>query len=191
MKTIYSFIKDTLTGGILFLIPLIVLYSLYKKAHELVSKIAKPILHMLPETMFGIEREKVFLVITLLLVCFLSGLLFRTTVVKNMMANLEVKLFSKIPGYSMMKAVTVDTLGDDLKHNMNSVLIKEGDSWMMGFLVEEANGLCTVFIPEAPGYTSGDVRIIQDSEVKKLTISTRDAVKILKGYGLGAIALVK
>ena len=192
MKAILSFIKDTLTGGILFLIPLIVLYTLYKKAHELIIKIAKPILHILPDTVFGIGREKVFLVITVLLVCFISGLLFRSHLVRKGMGKLEGKLFSKIPGYSMMKAVTVDTLGEEeLKHNMSSILVKDDNSWSIGFLVEEANELCTVFIPEAPGYTAGDVKIISSADIQKLNISTKDVVKILKQYGKGAINLLK
>lgn len=190
MKAIFSFIKVTLTGGILFLIPVLVLFALYKKAHELLVKIAKPILQILPDTIFGIGREKVLLLITVVLVCFISGLLFRSQFVRKMMRKLEDKIFNKIPGYVMVKAVIADSLGDELEHNMNSILVKEDKCWSLGFLVEEADGLCTVFIPEAPGFTAGDIKIVPLDDVKKLDIPTNVAVKIIKGYGKGAIALL-
>ncbi|HTE31929.1 MAG TPA: DUF502 domain-containing protein, partial [Chryseolinea sp.] len=181
------FLRVTLTGGILFLLPMVLLIVILKKAHDTLLIISAPLARKLPELIFGLDGSNLLAIALLIIVCFVSGLLFRSSFVRKGVGGLEESVLLYLPGYAMLKAITRDTIGDTTEHNMTTVLVQDGDTWNIGFLVEEDETFCTVFIPEAPRHDSGEVKIVPAASVKKTGITTSKGARSLTRYGKGAI----
>jgi uncharacterized membrane protein len=91
----------------------------------------------------------------------------------------------------MLKSVIVDAVGADVENNMSSVLVQEGDGWLIGFLVEENEAFCTVFLPGAPKPNSGRVKIFPATSVKKIDVPTNELAQSIKNYGKEALTWIK
>lgn len=191
MKAALSFLRDTITGGILFLIPSVLLIVVVRKAILILAKIASPLSERMPELIAGLDGSRIVALILLVVICFVSGLTFRLSRVRRKIIGLEEKLLSYLPGYSMLKAIATDTLGRKDDHNMLTVLIAEGDAWQIGFLVERDGDLCTVFIPEAPNNNSGEIKILPSDSVKQVQVASNKAARVVRQYGKGASAWLK
>ncbi|MCJ7758153.1 MAG: hypothetical protein MUP24_08385 [Gillisia sp.] len=78
-----------------------------------------------------------------------------------------------------------------METDLPPVLIHEDDSWSLAFLVEKGETYRTVFIPEAPGHDSGEVKIIPSNRIQKLEISMPKFTQNIKFFGKGAVKWVK
>jgi uncharacterized membrane protein len=186
MKSLWSFIKTTLTGGILFLLPFILIVKLLKEVFVYLFKISKPISQYLPDLIFGLNGSNIIAVFLLILICFFSGLVFRTKFAKNFIQKIEDNILNLIPGYALIKSITADAIGEKVEHNMSPILIKDDTAWNLAFLVEEGIQLSTVFIPDAPRHDAGEIKIIETRLIKKINVSTNKFARSIKNYGQGA-----
>jgi uncharacterized membrane protein len=187
MKTIFRFLRTTITGGVLFLLPTVLLIILLNKARQILAKLSAPLTDRMPEIVLGLDGSNLAVIAILIFICFLSGLLFRSARVQLWITSLEEHLLVYVPGYSLLKSVAAESLGTDDAHNMTTVLVADGEKWNIGFLVEENTEKCTVFIPESPRHDSGEVKIVSSELVKKVNVTSARAVRTLKTYGKGAL----
>jgi uncharacterized membrane protein len=188
MKSIVSFIKTTLSGGILFLLPFILVITLLKEVFNFLFKISDPISKYLPEIIFGLDGSYIVAILLLVLICFIGGLLFLTKPVKKFTKKIENNILNLMPGYALIKSITADTIGEKIENKMTPILIKDDKSWNLAFLVEEGDDLSTVFIPDAPRHDAGEVKIVPTEFIKKLNVSSNIFSKSIKNYGKGANA---
>ena len=88
-----------------------------------------------------------------------------------------------------MKSIVAGIVGEEIDNNLSTVLVhnEDEDAWSLAFLVEESDGLCTVFVPEAPRHDSGEIKIVNAATVKKVNVSSNKATLSMKSYGKGAI----
>jgi len=191
MKPILAFLRTTLTGGIIFLLPVTLLIIVLKKAFDLLAQISAPIARKLPDFFFGLDGSKLIGILLLVLICIISGLAFRSVRLKRLVGKLEDNVLSLLPGYTLMKSITADAVGEKVDQSLQPVLVQDGDSWNIGFLVEEGEGLCTVFFPEAPRHDSGEVKIVPADTVKRVNVPSHLASRSLKSYGKGALKWTK
>ena len=191
MKSIFSFIRATLIGGIFFLLPIYLIFMILYKAHLVASKILAPLNHFLPDNIIGVNAGKLLAAFGLVLICFFAGILFKMSFIKRGIHYLEDRVLSHLPGYSLLKSKTSDTFGEKIDYFLSTVLVEEQHTWKLGLLIEEKEGLCTVFFPKAPINDSGEVVTVSSSTVKKLTIPTNEALLLLKNFGRGSIQLIK
>ena len=191
MKSILSFIRSTLTGGILFLLPVVLLVMLFDKAHGLLLKVSAPFAEKLPEIIFGFDGSNLLAVLLLIFICFISGLFFRSKLVKIWVRKIEDNVLVNLPGYAMIKSITTSSLGEQSDTDMSPILILEDDSRGLAFLVEKGETYSTVFIPDAPKYDAGEVKIIPSDRIQKLDINMHEFTQSIKSYGKGAIKWVK
>lgn len=187
MKTLLAFLRTTLTGGIIILLPLTIIFIILKKAYELLVKIATPITSRLPDFFFGLDGGTIVGIGLLILLCFIGGLLFRSRRVRQWVDKLENNVLCFLPGYSLVRSIAADAVGEKVERSLHPVLLQDGDSWNMGFLVEESDGFCTVFVPEMPRLDSGDVKIVPASLVKRITVPNNVAALSFRNYGRGAL----
>lgn len=191
MKSIITFLRATISGGILFLLPVVLIVMMLGHAHQIMVKISGPLAKLLPDRLFGFDGSMILAVILLVIICFFAGLLIRSKRVKQGMSQLEDSLFVYIPGYLLLKSIAADTVGEKEASALKPVMVKDGDAWKIGFLVEEKAGLCTVFIADAPKHDAGEVLIFPSALVKQINIPNNQVIKSLKNYGKGAIDWVE
>jgi uncharacterized membrane protein len=187
MKSITGFIINTLTGGILFLLPLAFLIILFNTANNYILKISEPLANLLPDRFLGLDGSRLLAVVLLTLFCFLGGLVIKKSFVANFISKLEVTVFCYLPGYSMIKAIVSDAVGAEVSHKTVAVFVEDDSNWSLGFLIEENKEFCTVFFPEAPKHDSGEVRIVPIETVQKIEVPTHKISQSFKNYGRGAL----
>ncbi|MDX2133651.1 MAG: hypothetical protein SFV52_02650 [Saprospiraceae bacterium] len=188
MNPFVSFIRTTVTGGILFLIPVALLIVLLEKAGAVVRKLTAPFDPLMPDRLLGFDGSALLVVFLMIAISFVAGLLFRSPRVKKWVASIEDTVLINIPGYSMMKTVVADALGQHADDGLLPVWFQDGDAWKLAFLVEEDNRFCTLYCPGAPKVDSGEVVIVPAGLVRKIAIPSNKITKSLKIFGKGAIA---
>jgi len=191
MNPTFRFIRTTIIGGILFLLPVVVLFIIFEKAHSILSVIADPISRKISDSILGFDGSALISILLLILICFMGGLIFQSKKVKKVLQKLEDKVLIFIPGYSLMKSVTADTLGEDVANKLIPVRVADGEDWLLGFLIEEGKNHSTVFLPDAPRYDAGEIRILPTSSVFKLEISTDKFTKMIRSYGVGVVEFIE
>ena len=191
MNPTLRFIRTTIIGGILFLLPVVVLFIIFEKAHSILSVIADPISRKISDSILGFDGSALISILLLILICFMGGLIFQSKKVKKVLQKLEDKVLIFIPGYSLMKSITADTLGEDVANKLIPVRVADGEDWLLGFLIEEGKNHSTVFLPDAPRYDAGEIRILPTSSVFKLEISTDKFTKMIRSYGVGVVDFIE
>jgi uncharacterized membrane protein len=191
MKSLVAFLRATISGGILFLLPVVLVIMMLGHAHQIMVKISGPLATLLPDRLFGLDGSMILAVILLILICFFAGLLIKSKKVKQQMSRLEDTLFVYIPGYLLLKSIAADTVGEKEASAMKPVMVKDGDAWKIGFLVEEKAGLSTVFVADAPRHDAGEVLIFPSELVKQINVPNNKVIQSLKNYGKGAIDWVE
>jgi uncharacterized membrane protein len=187
MKSIFQFIRTTLSGGILFLLPIVLILVLFNKAHLIMVKLSAPLSALLPDRILGFDGSRILALVLLLLICFIAGLLIRSPRLKKQIGKLEENLLVYIPGYIMLKSIAADTMGESDENNLKPIIVKDGDCFKIGFLIEEKNGWSTVFIADAPRHDSGEVLIFPSELVRQIPLPSNKIAQSLKNYGKGAI----
>ena len=187
MKSILPFFKTTIAGGMLILLPLVLIIILLKEALIYLSVISDPISIYLPEILFGLDGSNIVALILLILLSFLAGLLIRSDRSKKLTKKIEDNILNLIPGYVLVKSILADTLKEKIEDKMSPILIKDDSSYNLAFLVEEGPNLSTVFIPDAPRHDAGEVRIIETHLIKRVNVGTNVFVRSIKNYGKGAV----
>lgn len=183
MKT---FIKRTIIGGLLFLIPISLIVLILLKVFSFMLMIAKWIDQIIPiNTVYGIATANILAVILVVIICFLFGLLATNKGVDKLKNTLESKVLMKIPGYLFIKAMTkhLET-NKDKSSELDPVLVILDDNAQLGFLIEDPEkGLSTVFLPGSPNPWSGNVIYVEKARIKPLGITADEAIKHLEQVG--------
>ena len=102
MKTLTDFLRMTLVGGLLIVLPLWVSLLLLLKAIKGAMAMLLPIAKLLPQT---VVHEKVVALVLLLAICFGVGLLIRTKLGQRIGDWLEQHLLGRLPGFSIIRSM--------------------------------------------------------------------------------------
>ena len=107
MRKITEFIKTTVLGGFLVLLPIVAVLAVAGIAVATLIKIVTPIVGKLPiKTVGGLALATVLAVLFLLVFCFLAGLLVRMRMGQLIQKRVENLLLQRLPGYVMFKNLT-------------------------------------------------------------------------------------
>lgn len=193
MKKLVHMFRATIVGGMLFIVPFVLLVLVIGKALELLRAIVNPIAEKLPfEFMIGLETPSLLSIFLLLLLSFAAGLFARTSIAKSVVNWLETTLLSDLPGYSFMKNMGDEAAETGPTQQYQSVLARFDDAWQIGFLVERLEGgRVVVFIPGSPSPWSGSVFIFDEDRITLIDEATNASIKVLKKMGAGTSGLVE
>ena len=85
-----GFFKATIVGGVLFLLPMVLILIVLRHAMQLAVKFTKPISELLPvESVLGVRREIFLAVLLLIFISFVAGLVANTNVGRRVMRWFE------------------------------------------------------------------------------------------------------
>ena len=192
VKAILKFLKTTLMGGVLFLIPVLVAIVVLKKGIELVGKLVRPAAEAIPvEAVAGVHMRELLAILVLVLVGFAAGLIARTGVGRVVSEKLEQAVLRKMPGYTLLKGATAGTAGVG-ESEVKAVLARFDDNAVVGFIMEKPrNGFVTVFVPSAPTPAAGTVFILPEDRIQLLDVPVADASKTIMRLGVGSQDLLE
>ena len=188
----YRFIKTTVVGGVLVLLPIAACVYVIAAFAGTVQRIIHPIMELLPVKGPGrMIIEEVLAVAIVLAVCFLFGLAVRTRAGQALGRRMENTALNRVPGYRLFKQLTHQVAGDAGEALGAPVLVRLEDSRQIGFLVEEhASGDVTVFIPDAPTLATGSVQIVRSEQVARLNVPLAKVMNCITRFGVGTSRLL-
>jgi len=187
MKQSLSFVRTTLTGGLLFLVPFVVLMVFAAKALELVQKLIHPLTSHMPDSIVALHLDTVLAIAALLAICFLAGCVAPMVFARRFAKWIEINLLSNLPGYEFLKSIGESVLGGGESAQWQVVLARFDDFLQLGFLIERLeNGMVAVFVPGAPNAHSGAVHFMTADRVISLSIAPTATLKCLKRMGVGS-----
>jgi uncharacterized membrane protein len=192
VNKLIRFLKTTAIGGLLFLLPLIVIGALIGQVVPIVLSIAEVLGEFIPlKTAGGIGLLILLAVVVVLLLCFAAGLLARRSLGRKISENFEKYLLLLFPRYGIIKDQMAGSIGGkNARPSMKPVLARLDDSLRMGFEIERPDtGLVTVYLPGSPDPWLGTVVLLNADRVEPVDMEFGDAVTIFEQLGRGSAAL--
>ena len=186
MRGIYRFLKSTLVGGLVVLLPVVVLGAIVGWAVDLAVKMTAPVLKWLPDkSVGGVSLVVVAAILGVVLCCFLAGIVAETALMRYLGGRAE-RLAMLVPGYALMKSVGANLVGIEGKLPVKTVLVRFEASWQLGFLMETlADGRHVVFVPGVPKALVGTLHVVAADRVQILAMSVTAALDTLGRLGVG------
>ena len=183
-----KFLKTTVIGGIVFMVPIIIFIAIIGKAIELTNKLAAPLTALIPVDSIGnIAMANLLAVVIVFLICFLAGLAAKSTLARKSIVALESRVLSKIPVYGLLKSKIDAIVKPEKAEGMKPVLARFDDSWQIAFEVERIQrGVVAIYLPGAPDPWSGSVCFVTEDRIQPLELTLPPVLRILKGIGKGS-----
>ena len=189
MKKIVDFLRLTLIGGVIFLIPLVIVVAAVGKAFQIMQAVAAPLDRLIPvESVAGIAFVDVLAVIVMVLLCLIAGLAARSPWGRKIYTRLDELLLQMIPGYAWIKGVTGEISDEQAKATLKPVLARFDDLYQVGFEVDRTDdGLVAVYLPGAPDPRSGSLSYMTPDRIQGIdagfTTVSQSFKKLGRGFG--------
>lgn len=185
------FLRTTLVGGILFLVPISLLIVVLAKPLAMAKKVVAPLAEHMPfDSLVGLETPAVLAILLMLFCCFVAGLVARTSLARNGIRKIESSILSKVPGYEFIKGATEGLLGTESKVTFPVVVLNTDEIRQIALLIETGDdGLVTIFIPEAPSPRAGGVFFVPAESITPLDVPFMSAMMCIKHFGKGSTKL--
>jgi uncharacterized membrane protein len=197
MKGLLQFIKATVVGGLLFLVPIIILVMTLEKGMHLAGKFVTPLVAHFPDKpVLGMTAASLAAAVVLIILSFVAGLAAQTAGGQKFVAWLEKVFLSKMPGYMMFRGMvgdmsnSMETLAGGSK--ARTVFVSIEDAWQIGFVMDTLpSGEVAVYVPGAPSPFSGSLYFMAPDRVRDCSLSVFEAQGLLRRLGSGASETVK
>lgn len=194
MNKIKSFIKTTLLGGALIVLPIVILILVFNWLYEFIADKIKPLTYVIAETARVQEFYATLLaIIIILLVFFIVGIIVKTRLGRYSFEYLELKFLAKLPLYRIIKETTLQLVGSEktLFKSVAMVNIFGSDTRMTAFVTDEhEDGSYTVFVPSGPAPTAGFIYHLPGEKVQKIKYPIDKAMKTIFSLGAGSKELL-
>lgn len=195
MKKTAQFIKDTLVGGVLFLLPGALLLWLAEKVLPLARQLMKPVEGLFPGHLVAqFALGTLLAVLALLLVAFIAGLLARTAPGQRLIRWIEESIVGSLPQYRMAKSVLEGRGGGDGDGvpDVQPVLVPAGEGWRIGMKFDSIEGgWASVFLPNSPKARTGSIVLLPESSLRPLDLPIGETTLLLSRLGGGAGAALR
>lgn len=192
-ETVGEFLKATLVGGLLFMVPLALVLLALKHILNPVQKVVTPVVSVLPRNLVGgVAVATVVAIAVIVLMCFIAGLFARSQPGRRLTAWFEESLLGGLPQYQMVKGLAEGIARMENAEGLQVVLVSIEGGWQIAYVMEEMdNGWLVVFIPQSPTPMSGNVMYLPPGRVRPLDINLAAAMQLVRKLGLGSAAALK
>ena len=194
IKKSFGFLKTTLIGGLLFLLPLIVVSALLGYASTLVFAIYEPLEKWIPvSTPTGYSILFLIAVAIVVFLCFLAGIIARRAIAKRIAVFVERRLTMVFPKYAVYKDIIAGNVGgDDNTPSLKPIVVRMLDRHRIGFEAERLpNGLVVAYFPGSPDTWNGAVELVSTGQVKPLDVPFSETLGILERMGRDSLEFLE
>jgi len=189
MKNITDFLKTTLVGGVLIVLPLLLFYMLLSEILGMVVALATPIADLFPKGTFDEVKMTVLLaVILIVVVSFVFGLALRSSLLRRFGLWIENKTLGHLPIYKAVKSLSRGLAGAKEDGVFKPAILTSSDgSREIVYLIEEHDdGQATILVPWTPTSFAGSIKILSRERIELLSASLGDTSAVLSNWGVGA-----
>jgi uncharacterized membrane protein len=186
-----EFVKTTIVGGVLFLLPLALVLLILGYAVRLATKVVQPISNSLHLDRLGdvggVGVVTIFAILVLIFVSFIAGIVARTAVGGRMSRWFDNSLLASLPQYQLVKSMAEGLAQVESTSGVKPALVSIEGGWQIGYLLEPLeNSWVAVFLPQAPAPMSGNVMYFPADRVRPLGITMVQAMALVKRIGVGS-----
>lgn len=142
------------------------------------------------ESWLGTALLVVLTGISLIIVCFLTGIIAQLLTISAFRFWLERKLLKYLPGYSYLNMMLDEKLGLKLE-NKTCVLVRLRSVWQPGVLIEENEFCGVVYLPNCPQPGTGTTCIVDLDQIKHVNISVSSFNSSMEHFGAGLADVYK
>jgi len=184
--------KTTVIGGLVFLVPVVVLVIVLAKALGLMMMVAEPMAGFIPlDSVGGVALANVIAAVALVLLCFVAGVVARRALIRSTVQSLESKVLTKLPGYVLIKGM-LSGLEEDDTHRLYPVVVGFDDCARVGLEIERIDdGRVVVMTPSSPNPWSGLVHIVAPERVQRLDLPMSAFIENVERFGQGTGNLLR
>ncbi len=194
MNRLKEFVKSTVLGGLLVILPLAIFFFALTWVFGLVQSAISPLttIIMQKSPLQGIVVD-ILVVALLIIVCFTVGAIVRTKLGKWLYLFVESNVFLRVPGYSLIKETVFQFLGNK-KSPFSSVALVQifGNKTLVSAFITDKHkdGTYTVFVPTGPNPTSGNIYHLPKDLVHPVDVSVEDAMRSIISCGAGSSTFI-
>jgi uncharacterized membrane protein len=188
MHTLKDFFKTTIVGGLMFLVPVVLILVVLGHALRLAAKVAKPIAEQLQlEHLVGVGAVTVVAALVLVVISFLAGLVSRTKPGRRVTGWFEESFLGGLPQYQLVKSMAEGLAKVEGAQGLQPVLVSIEEGWQIGYLLERMeNEWVAVFLPQSPTPMSGNVMYFSADRIRSLEMTIVQAMSLVKRMGIGS-----
>ena len=195
MKPFVEFLKSSILGGLLVLLPLLLLWILIAKAFDIIVEMATPFGHLLPRSVLveAPRLKELLAVVVLVSASFIFGMLLRASFFRNVMNLMENHTLGRFPVYAALKGLVSEAIQPESAGGFKPamLLLAEGMQRPAYVIEDHGDGNLTVFLPSAPAAFSGMVHVVSRDRVVFLDIKLIELIQSIARYGVGLRDLLK
>ena len=188
MPSLKEFLKTTIVGGVLFLVPVALLGMVLRRAMDVAAKVAQPIAERFSaHEIAGVAIGSIVAALLLLFVAFVAGLFARTTPGRRLTRFVEESFLGNLPQYRVVTSMAEGLTKVEAADGLKPVLVEADDGWQLAYALETVqDGWIAVFIPQSPTPLSGNVVYVSNDRVRPLDIGIHTAMSLVKRLGAGS-----
>lgn len=185
-------LRDHVVTGFIFIMPVLITLAVLMKFWKDLLKIGSKCSRLLGvDTVLGPSGDALMAILFFLVICIAAGFLIRISFLKRLSERIDSRLNDWIPGYGQVRTQATRKIGAEKKQEEPSYegcLVRVEDLWRPGYLVERnGDGTRTVFVPQAPASTTGQVYVVGAERIRELGIDSRALAARLGLLGKGLL----
>ncbi len=197
MKRLNTFVKTSVIGGIVVILPVAILFFVFKWLFDLVTDIIQPLTDLVMKITIQTQIQELLadiMVITVILAaCFFVGVFVRTRLGTFIYRNIENRVLKAAPGYSLVKETVMQFLGSKKTFFSSVALVQifANETLVSAFITDShPDGSYTVFVPTGPNPTSGNIYHVKAKYVHPVDVPVEDAMRSIISCGAGSTMLI-
>ncbi len=187
------FVKNFLKG-ILVILPAALIIFILLWLYELISRFVQPVTEfLLSKISVGESFAEIISITITLLSLVLIGWLASTGPGLGAIRALERAILRRAPGYKILKEIATRFASSKKQPFSRAALVRltEQGHYATGFITDEhKNGIFTVFVPESPIPTSGQIYHLSAEWVQPLDAPVEEVMQSIFGCGVGSKKLL-
>ena len=200
-KKSHGFLKRSLIGGLLVILPIAVLVFFFRWIFRLVTGFLEPFANVLIKSYnLPMLAADFFALIIIIFVCFIVGTIVSTSVGKWVHGRFDHFLAKLAPGYRMIREIVNQFFGDNNESPFSNGQVarvqlfgKDIETTVTAFVTSQHDdGTYTIFIPTGPNPTSGMIyHVPEDVVVLHPELKVDSAMRTIISCGAGSNELFK
>ena len=189
-----EFLKTAFIGGVVVVLPGVIMAVVFIWLFNLINNNIEPIAHLITLG-FGLSDllAKLTTLALIIAICFLIGLVVETRIGSFFRNVIEKELLMRFPGYITVKDL-VGHFADSQQTTFSSVALVRpygNDTLVTAFITDDRfPAVTTVFIPTGPNPTSGNIMHLPKENVYILDSKVERGIKTVIGCGAGSKELL-
>jgi uncharacterized membrane protein len=195
MKRIRAFVITTVLGGLVVILPVSILVTVFSWLYRTLTDWIQPLTDLLTKvSTLGEAAADLIVLILIVAFCFFVGLALKTGVGRFVHHGLESRILEFAPGYKLVKETVLQFLGRKKSTFASVALVQLYGSRTMAtaFITDDSNPeYVTVFVPTGPNPTSGQIFHLEKQFVHPVRVGVEEAMRTIIACGAGSGGFVR